>query len=355
MNDINLDDPEVFNQYDPEGMLARIKELPRQCQQAWQAAMSFNLPADYTEVDRVIILGMGGSAIGGDLVRSLAESEAKIPVLIHRDYGLPAFVNDRTLVIASSYSGNTEETLSAFEPALKTGAKKLAITTGGKLQTMAEENNIPVFKINYKAQPRAALGFSFLPTLGVLQKLGFLSDKSADVAETASILKELSARIDEKAPLAGNPAKQLAQRLYGCLTVIYGAGILAEVAHRWKTQINENSKAWAFYEVFPELNHNATVGYQFPAELASRIKVVLLRSPSLNKRVQLRYQVTCELLDRAGIAHEFVDSVGTSLLSQMMSTVMMGDFASYYLAILHRIDPSPVEVIAYLKDKLAKG
>ena len=355
MNDINLDDPEVFNQYDPEGMLARIKELPRQCQQAWQAAMSFNLPADYTEVDRVIILGMGGSAIGGDLVRSLAESEAGIPILIHRDYGLPAFVNDRTLVIASSYSGNTEETLSAFEPALKTGAKKLAITTGGKLQTMAEENNIPVFKINYKAQPRAALGFSFLPTLGVLQKLGFLSDKSADVAETVSILEELSARINEKAPLAGNPAKQLAQRLHGCLTVIYGAGILAEVAHRWKTQINENSKAWAFYEVFPELNHNATVGYPFPPELASRIKVVLLRSPSLNKRVQLRYQVTCELLDRAGIAHEFADSEGGSLLSQMMSTVMMGDYASYYLAILYRVDPSPVEVITYLKDKLAKG
>ena len=165
MKNINLDDPKVYKQYDPEGMLARIKEMPGQCQQAWQAAMSFNLPADYAKVDKVVILGMGGSAIGGDLVRSLAESEAKVPVLIHRDYGLPAFVDDRTLVIASSYSGNTEETLSAFEPALKTGAKKLVMTTGGKLQAMAEEKNIPVFKITYKAQPRAALGFSFLPTL----------------------------------------------------------------------------------------------------------------------------------------------------------------------------------------------
>jgi len=352
---INLDDPEVFNQYDPEGMLAHIKELPRQCQQAWQAAMSFNLPADYTEVDRVIILGMGGSAIGGDLVRSLAETESRIPILIHRDYGLPAFVNDRTLVIASSYSGNTEETLSAFEPALKTGAKKLAITTGGKLKAMAEENIIPVFKINYKAQPRAALGFSFLPTLGVLQKLGFLNDKSADVAETVQVLEGLSARTGEKSPLASNPAKQLAQRLYGCLTVIYGADIVAEVAHRWKTQINENSKAWAFYEVFPELNHNATVGYEFPKELASKIRVVMLRSPSFNQRVQLRYQVTCELLDRANIEHEFVDSEGKSPLSQMMSLVLMGDYASYYMAILYRVDPSPVEVISYLKERLAKG
>lgn len=355
MKSINLDDPKVYKQYDPEDMLARIKEMPWQCQQAWQAAMSFNLPTNYNEVDKVIILGVGGSAIGGDLVRSLAESEAKVPIFVHRDYGLPAFVDDRTLVIASSYSGNTEEALSSFEQALKIGAKKLAITTGGRLKEIAKANNIPVFKIEYKAQPRAALGFSFLPTLGCLQKLGFLSDKSADVAETVSVLKALSAKIDEKAPLASNPAKQLAQRLYGCLTVIYGAGILAEVAHRWKTQINENSKAWVFYEVFPELNHNSIVGYELPKELASRIKVILLRSPSFNQRVKLRYQVTCELLERAGVQYEFVDSEGKSPLSQMVSLVSFGDYVSYYLAILYRVDPSPVKVINYLKERLAKG
>jgi glucose/mannose-6-phosphate isomerase len=352
---INLDDPKVYKQHDPEGMLARIKEMPGQCQQAWQAAMSFKLPADYSKVDKVVILGMGGSAIGGDLLKSLAELEAKIPVIIHRGYGLPLFVDDRTLLIASSYSGNTEETLSAFEPALKTGAKKLAMTTGGRLQELAEKNNIPVFKIGYKAQPRAALGFSFLPTLCFLQKLGMLSKKSTYVSEMVKVLEQLSARINEKAPLPSNPAKKLAQRLYSCLPVIYGAGILAEVAHRWKTQINENSKAWAFYEVFPELNHNATVGYQFPAELASRIRVVLLRCPSLNQRIRLRYEVTGELLDRSGIAHEYIDSEGKSPLSQMMSLVFFGDFVSYYLAILYSVDPSPVEVINYLKERLAKG
>ncbi|MCK4274866.1 MAG: bifunctional phosphoglucose/phosphomannose isomerase [Dehalococcoidales bacterium] len=355
MNKINLDDVKVYQQNDPEGMLARIKELPMQCQQAWQAAMSFKLPADYADVDRVVVLGMGGSAIGGDLVRSLVQSESRIPVIVHREYGLPAFVDEKTLVIASSYSGNTEETLSGFESALKTKAKKLAMTTGGKLQELAEANNIPVFKIEYKAQPRAALGFSFLPTLGVLQKLGFLKDKSADVAETVQVLEKLSARLGENSPLTGNPAKQLAQRLYGCLPVIYGAGIAAEAAHRWKTQINENGKAWAFFEVFPELNHNATVGYPFPPEIAQKIRVILLRSPLFNERVKLRYEVTCELLKRAGVAYEFVDSEGKSALSQMMSLVMMGDFTSYYLAILYGVDPSPVEVISYLKDRLAKG
>jgi glucose/mannose-6-phosphate isomerase len=355
MKNINLDDLQIYQQNDPDDMLARIKELPMQCRQAWQAAMSFELPPGYSDVDKVVVLGMGGSAIGGDLVRSLVQAEARLPVIVHRDYGLPAFVDNKTLLIASSYSGNTEETLSAFEPALKTGAKKLAMTTGGKLQAMAEANNVPVFKIEYQAQPRAALGFSFVPTLGVLQRLGFIADKSKDIAETVKILEKLSEKLDEKSPLSANPAKQMAQRLYGCLPVIYGAGIAAEAAHRWKTQINENGKAWAFYEVFPELNHNATVGFPLPEEIVRKIRVVLLRSPLFNERVKLRYEVTCELLKKAGVAYEFVDSEGESALSQMVSLVSFGDYVSYYLAILYRVDPSPVAVISYLKERLKKG
>ena len=355
MNNPNLDDPEVYRKNDPEGMLARIKELPWQCREAYRAALHFGLPADYSDIDRVVIVGMGGSAIGGDLIRSLAQSESRVPVIIHRDYGMPAFVDDWTLLIASSYSGNTEEVLSAFEPALKTGARKLVMTTGGKLQEMAESGNVPVFSIEYKAQPRAALGFSIMPVLAVLQNLGLLSDKSSDVDETVKILEGLSAKLDEKSPLSSNPAKQLAGRLHGRLPVVYGAGIAAEAAHRWKTQINENSKTWAFYEVFPELNHNATVGFPFPPEVAQKIRVILLPSPLFNERVSLRYEVTTELLEKAGVGYEYVDSEGKSALAQMMSLVLMGDFTSYYLAILYGIDPSPVEVINYLKDKLAKG
>ena len=355
MKTINLDDLKVYRQNDPEGMLARIKDLPMQCRQAWQAAMDFKLPVDYNDIDKVVVLGMGGSAIGGDLVRSLVQAESKVPIIVHRDYGLPAYVDGRTLLIASSYSGNTEETLSGFEPALKTKAKKLAMTTGGKLRQMAEAAKIPVFKIEYIAQPRAALGFSFIPTLGVLQKLGFVQDKSADVDETVRVLEKLAAKLSEESPVSANPAKQLAQRLYGCLPVIYGAGIAAEAAHRWKTQINENGKAWAFYEVFPELNHNATVGYPYPKEVAQKIRVVLLRSPLFNERIKLRYDVTCQLLKQAGVAYEFVDGEGKSALSQMVSLVSIGDYTSYYLAILNGVDPSPVKVISFLKDRLAKG
>jgi glucose/mannose-6-phosphate isomerase len=355
MASINLDDIKLYPKLDPEGMLERIKELPMQCQKAWQAVEYMALPKDYKDVNIVVVLGMGGSAIGGDLVRTLVQDETKIPIIVHRDYGLPAYVDEKTLVIASSYSGNTEETLSGFELALKTKAKKVVITSGGKIEKLAAENKIPIFKIEYKSQPRAALGFSFIPTLGILRKLGFISNKSADVTEAVQVLENLSKKLDEKSPVKSNPAKQLAQRLYGCLPVVYGAGIAAEAAHRWKTQLNENSKSWAFYEVFPELNHNATVGFPLPKEIASQIRVVLLRSPTFNERIKLRYEVTCELLKQSGVAYEFVDSEGKSALAQMVSLISFGDYVSYYLAILYKVDPSPVKFISYLKERLEKG
>jgi glucose/mannose-6-phosphate isomerase len=355
MATIDLDDLSVYVKQDPERMLDRIKELPAQVWEAWEAVRAFRLPADYRDIDNVIILGMGGSAIGGDLVRSLVQGESRVPVLVHRDYGLPHFVGDRSLVIVSSYSGNTEETLSGFEAALRSGAKKVAVTTGGKVKELAEANGVPVFTINYKAQPRAALGYSFLPTLGVLEKLGLLWDKNEDVDETVRVLKLYVERLSETVPAAQNPAKQLARRLAGRLPVIYGAGFTAEVAHRWKTQINENAKAWAFYEVFPELNHNATVGFPMPPEVAHGLEVLFLRSPLQNRRVLLRMEVTAELLDRAGVSHESIDSEGESALAQMMSLIMLGDFTSYYLAILYEQDPSPVKVIDYLKHRLAEG
>ncbi len=350
-----LDNPLSFNKLDSEDMLSHLHKMPELCQQAWQRSMEFNLPSGYSEAEKVVVFGMGGSAIGGDLVSSLVTPDARLPVIVHRDYDLPAFVDEHTLVIASSYSGMTEETLSAVEQSLKTKSRKLAITTGGKLKVMAEENGIPVFILDYKCPPRAALPLSFLPILGFMQKLGFIRDKSADVAEMVETLNQISRKMNENTPLSRNPAKQLAQKLYGRLAVIYGAGITAQVAHRWKTQLNENSKAWAFHEVFPELNHNAVVGYQFPAGIAKETMVVLLRSPLLSQRTRLRYEVTCHLLERAGVAYQVLDGEGTSPLSQMMSLVLFGDYVSYYLALLYGIDPTPVKVIDYLKGQLAQG
>jgi glucose/mannose-6-phosphate isomerase len=352
---IDLDKTEVYKRLDPAGMRERIRELPQQCLKAWQQALNFKLPKDYSNIDKVVILGMGGSAIGGDLLKSLSALEKKALVLVQRDYDLPLFVDAKTLVIASSYSGMTEETLSAFVQALSTPAKKLAITTGGRLKEIAEQNDIPVLTIDYKAPPRAALAHSFLPLLGICQKLGIVSDKSKDVAEMAQVLNDLQATIDDNLPLKLNPAKQLATKLYNHLAVIYGAGFLSTAAQRWKTQINENSKAWAFYEIFPELNHNATVGYEFPTDLAQRLFVVFLRSPRLHPRTLIRYKLTAEMLTNAKVSHETVDTRGKSALSQMMSLVFFGDWVSYYVALLNETDPSPVKIIDYLKKRLAES
>ena len=348
----NLDDSTTFEKLDEGNMRGQLHGLPEQCQTAWQKALSFKLPEHFNAVDKVIILGMGGSAIGGDLVRSLTFFMQKPVIFVNREYDLPAFTDENTLVIASSYSGNTEETLSAFRQSLQTSSKKIAITTGGKLKEISEAAGIPVFIVDHVSAPRAALGYSFIPLIALLRNLGFLEGIQIDVPTMIQSLKNLLEHFKETCDCNANPAKQLAIKLNGKVSVIYGAGILGEVARRWKTQINENSKAWAFYELFPELNHNATVGYQFPSALAQQIFVIFLHCPLLHPRTQIRFKITGELLAQNGIGYENVNSQGGDALSQMMSLIYLGDWVSFYLAMLYQIDPTPVKTIDFLKKQL---
>ncbi len=350
----NLDDLTIYPQLDTSGMLDHLREFPGQCGQAWEKVLKFDPPQDYSRMDKVIILGMGGSAIGGDIVRHLALMESKTPVWVHRDYVLPTFVDEATLVIASSYSGDTEETLSAFTESLKTPAKKLVLTAGGKLKYLAEKEGIPIFVIDYQAPPRAAFPYSFVPLVGIFQKLNLLTDKSVNFQEALQILNKLSRDFVETTPIVSNPAKQLANKLWRNIAIIYGAEILSGVAQRWKTQLNENSKTLAFFELFPELNHNAVVGYEFPSQVKEGIFVLLLRSSLLHPRSLLRYEATAKLLTKAGISHEFVEAAGATMLAQVMSLVLFGDYLSFYLAILNRIDPTPVDSIDFVKKYLAQ-
>jgi glucose/mannose-6-phosphate isomerase len=352
---VDLDNVSVYRQFDRSGMLNHLHQFPEQCQKAWENVNRFKLPREYSRISSVVIAGMGGSAIGGDIVRRLALAESKVPVWVHRDYGLPAFVDENTLLIASSYSGNTEETLSAFTASLKTGAKKLAITSGGRLEDLAGKEGVPTFVIEYQAPPRAAFPHSFMPLLGIFQKLGLLADKSADVQESGAVLNDLSADLIETRPLPSNPAKQLANRLRGHMAVIYGAEILSEVAQRWKGEFNENSKAWAFFESFPELNHNAAVGYEFPVEVKDKMIVLILRSSLLGARNLLRYEATAKLLAKAGISYQLIEARGRSALAQMLSLVLLGDYSSFYLAILNEVDPSSTDAINFVKQYLGQS
>ncbi len=351
---VDLDNLSNYPKFDASGMRAHLHDFPDLCQRVWEKVSKFELPREYSQIDKVIILGMGGSAIGGEIVRCLTFSESKVHVYVHRDYGLPPFVNDSTLVIASSYSGETEETLSGFLESLKTPAKKLALTTGGQLKPLAEKAGVPVFIIDYRSPPRAAFPYSFISLLGILQKLGFLADKSADLQEGLRVLKKVATDFIETTPLASNPAKQLATRIQGHIPIVYGADILSGVAQRWKTQFNENSKTWAFYEVFPELNHNAVLGYEFSSAVTKDIFVILLHSLLLHPRIQLRYEVTAKLLVKAGISYQFAEAAGETPLAQVLSMVLLGDYTSYYLAILNEVDPMQIGSIDFLKNYLAQ-
>lgn len=353
MNVVDLDDVTYLQTVDPAGMGDRVSELPRQCREARALAEAYPLPIEFSLVDSIVILGMGGSAIAGDLVCALVEDECSVPIFVNRDYDLPAFVNDHTLVIASSYSGNTEETLSAFTEAVERGAWPLAITTGGKLAEMCREHRFPLFTFAYESQPRAALGYSFVPLLVTLQRLEFIADQSAELEDATALMESLQAEIGVQVPETDNAAKQVARRLEGRLPVVYGAGHLSAVARRWKCQFNENSKGWGFWEVLPELNHNAVAGYEFPTALAKEMRVLMLSSDLYRPRHELRLQVTGEILADKAIGHEVVQIQGQSRLSQALWAVHFGDYVSYYLALLHGTDPTPVKTIKYLKERLA--
>ena len=348
-----IESVERIREADPGDMLSRIKDLPKQVRDAWTIASKATIAPAYSDVRNVVVAGMGGSAIGGDLAAALLADELKVPMTVHRDYGLPAYVGRDSLVIVSSYSGNTEETLSSFEEARKRGAKVLVLTTGGKIAELARASNYPVVTFSYKAQPRAALGYSLGLVLGVLTKLGFARDLSGDIEAALSDLAKLEERVHEGART--NDAKKMALELQGRIPFAYGAGVMGVMARRVKGQWNENAKNWSAFDVMSELNHNAVVGFEHPPIAKEALTVLLLRSDRDNPRHKLRFEVTRELLDRARVPHKTLQFAGRNMLSEVLQMVYFTDYVSFYIALLNGADPTPVKSIDYLKDRLAKG
>jgi len=338
---------------DPGNMLDRIKDLPKKVRDAWTIARAAQLPPAHGDVRNITVAGMGGSAIGGDLAAALLAGELKVPMSVHRDYGLPAYVGRDSLVIASSYSGNTEESLSSFEEAQRRGARVLVLTTGGKIAELARAAKYPVITFSYPAQPRAALGYSLGLVLGALTRLGFVRDLSSDIDAALADVAKLEERVHEGART--NDAKKLAIELYGRIIFAYGGGVLGVMARRVKGQWNENAKNWGAFDVLPELNHNGVVGFPHPDIARDALTVLLLRSDRDNPRHKLRFDVTRELLDRANIPHKTLQFSGANMLSEVLQLTLFTDYVSFYVALLNGVDPSPVKSIDYLKERLAKG
>ena len=351
----NLDDDRSFALLDSGNMAAQIGEFPSACAAAWDLAQRVSLPSAYHATRSVLMLGMGGSAISGDLARTLGSTTASVPIEVVRGYSIPGYVDSHTLVIAISFSGNTEETLAAFEAASRKGASLLVIASGGELHERARSIGIPHYPIRSVSQPRAALPHLYMPVIHALTTLNVIQCRAAEVTSAIEYVATHAKVLAAAAPERLNPAKQLARTLHGRIASIYGAEFLGEVARRWKTQINENSKQWAEFEHLPEANHNAVVGYTHPAAHTDALGVIQLGSCLYHERTQIRLKVTKELLQTAGIANETVAAQGPTPLAQQLYAILLGDYVSYYLAMLNGVDPTPVAPIDHLKAVLVRA
>lgn len=351
---MDLNNHTSFSQLDQQDMLSHINGLPVQLSQAWGLGKQLPLP-EWHGIQRVLITGMGGSAIGADLVAAYIENICEVPVIVQRDYLPPAWAHGaQTLVIGSSHSGNTEETLSSFAVALDQGCTCLAISTGGKLSAMAQERGAALWNFEHKGQPRAAVGFSFGLLLSLFTRLGLISDPAGEVEAAVSAMQKQQQVLAAEVPVSQNPAKRLAGQLVGRWVAVFGSGILAPVARRWKGQISELAKAWAQFEFLPEADHNSLAGSLYPEEVIPHMMALFLRAPSDHPRNRLRSDLTRRALMLDGMNTDFVDAQGYSALSHQFTLLHLGDYVAYYLSMIYETDPTPVTALENLKRDLGK-
>ncbi len=351
---MNLDQFDKFHGLDPENMLAEIDHLPEQLEEAWN--LGFTQPlAHMDEITAVVIAGMGGSAIGADLLAATVADICPIPVLVQRDYGLPAWArNSHTLVVLSSHSGNTEETLSAFDSAIKSNCQMLAITTGGKLQAIMQAADLPVWAFTHNGQPRAAVGYSYGLLLALFVRLGLIPNIEKDVQDAVLAMKTERETLKAQSPVRSNPAKRLAGQMVGRYVTVFGAGHMATAARRWKCQINEVAKALAAYEPLPEADHNTLAGIFSPPEQVGKQMALFLHAESDHPRNALRLKFTQETMMVEGINTDAFTAKGKSKIEQLWRAIQFGDYTAYYLAMAYDTDPTAIPPITNLKQLMSK-
>ena len=353
---MDLDDLEEMGRVDHDDMYSATHELPEQLLAAWQLGQSLPLPPAQQPVEAVLISGMGGSAIGADFLATYAAPRCRVPVVVRRGYGIPAWArNPRVCVIASSHSGNTEETLSAYEEAREAGAALLALCTGGELAERARHDGVPCWLFEHQGQPRAAVGYSFGLLLALMVRLGLLPDAGDELRQAVGLMQAERATLGLQVPVDRNPAKRMAGQLVGRWVTVLGSDYLAPVARRWKTQINELAKAWSQWEELPEANHNTLAGIQVPEELLVRMMALFLRAPSDHPRNARRSELTRQAMMQAGINTDTLVARGETPLAHMGVMIQLGDHIAYYLAQAYGIDPTPVEAIEEFKLAMREG
>jgi glucose/mannose-6-phosphate isomerase len=307
----------------------------------------------YPKPDKMIVAGMGGSAIGGELLKDWARDKTPIPIEVSRDYNLPAYADRKTLVVIASYSGETEESLGSFLDALRRKCMIYCVGSGGSLLDFAEKLSVPFLSVPTGMPPRAALPYMFVPLLKILEKMKLASHVSDDLSESAGLLDIVSKENSHESIGKNNISKTLAVKIGSNAPVIYGFGVFRGVAQRFKQQFNENSKVPAKWEYFSELNHNEIVGWEEAGNLAQSFYAILIRDKAEPDEIRARIEATKNLMP-AEVGKFEVWSRGKSQLARVLSTILVGDFASVYLAVLRGVDPTPVKTISLLKEKMKK-
>lgn len=339
--------------YDRSDMRELLTGFPHQVQDAVRIGREATLVGLKGKPSGIVVSGLGGSAIGGDLLRSYLSDQLEIPFLINRHYTLPRFVGPSTLVVISSYSGGTEETLASYHEAMKRKAQIICFTSGGEIAALARKNRQTLVMLPKGYPPRAALGYSFFPLLLTLARYRVIPSQDAAVRETVALLKKLSVRYR----LTGqkNRALELARQLYNKIPVIYSSTERTDAVNlRWRGQIAENAKTLAFGHVFPEMNHNELVGWKVLRRVMEEMAVIYLHDREDHPRVTMRMDVARGIIGEFAARIIDVKSEGKSRLARTFSLIHLGDWTSFYLAMLNGVDPTPVHVIDYLKRQLEK-
>lgn len=349
---VDLDDAAAVGAADAGGMLGAVASLGSHCREAYAAGGALESLPDLSDVRGVVVCGMGGSAVAGDVLRSVFRGRLGVPIEVNRSPELPEHAGVHTLVLASSYSGNTSETLTAFRAATRRGCRGIAVTSGGTLASEARDHGIPVIEVPGGFQPRAALGWLAFSALGALEAAGLLPHLAEDVAEAAQLADERAGACRAEVPTADNPAKRLAADVADRVPVLWGAeGIGAVAAARWKTQMNENGKVPAWWASMSELDHNEVVGWTEPYGRSHA--VIALRHDGEDAETADRFPLSLAIAADAGAATHEVRARGRSTLGRLIDLIAVGDHASVYVGIRRGVDPTPVEVIQRLKAALA--
>ncbi len=358
MNQSILDNAEDIKKLDKSNVLGSIQSLADQIQDAWTQVQELEISIDTSRVQNIVVSGMGGSGLGPDVIKQTFKRSLKMPFEIYNDYRLPAYVSENSLVILASYSGTTEETLSAAQDAIAAGAQILVISTGGDLQKLQEQHNWGGYIIqpryNPSNQPRMAVGYAVFGVIAMLTKAGILNVSHDEVISVVNTVKQTLQDLDVSVPQDKNPAKQMAFQILGRVPVLVAAEHLAGGVHVFHNQINENSKSYAEIRLIPELNHHLMEGLQFPADLDKSLFFLLFQSSLYHERTQKRFEVTQDVIERANIDATTLMIDGATALEQNFEVIAFGAYVNFYLAMLEGIDPAPIPTVDYFKEQLKK-